>query len=132
MMTLCRLAHVSGARRAGASSRRSRHRERAGHTSRHGDVPSRVFEEDATMRYRLSKHAADQRQDRHIGTAEIDSVVQSPEQILPGQRGTKIHQGRIRGGTMLLRLVIDDRTDPATIVTIYPTSQINRYWRKEP
>lgn len=83
------------------------------------------------MRYRLSKHAQDQKRDRHIGSAEIDAVVNHPEQIVEGERGNKIHQSRIRGGHMLLRLVIDDRKDPATVVTIYPTSQISRYWRKD-
>lgn len=84
------------------------------------------------MRYRLTTHARDQMIERGVSASELDAVVQSPEQIVPGKRGKNIYQSRIRGGYLLLRLVMSDNSDPGVIITIYLTSQVSRYWREEP
>lgn len=81
------------------------------------------------MRYRLSNHTRDEMAKRHIGASEIDGVLQAPEQIVPGQAGRNIYQSRIRGGHLLLRVVVNDNLDPAVVITIYPTSRIAKYWR---
>ena len=81
------------------------------------------------MLYQFSKHAREEMAKRGIGLSEVEAVVQSPEQMVPGDDGCTVYQSKIRGGHLLLRVVIDERVDPARIVTIYQTSRIAKYWR---
>ncbi|MBA4158331.1 MAG: DUF4258 domain-containing protein [Gemmatimonadetes bacterium] len=69
---------------------------------------------------------------RQIPPALLDSVLNSPEQIVPGHGGTRVYQSRLDLGgssTYLLRAVVDDSADPAVVVTVYRTSKLAKYWR---
>ena len=59
-------------------------------------------------------------------------VLESPEQVVE-DRGKNVYQSRVEidGKTQLLRVVTNDRINPVIVVTLYPTTQINRYWRKD-
>ena len=81
------------------------------------------------MRYQFTKHTRDEMAKRRVGVSEIDAVLQAPEQIVPGDAGLNVYQSRVRGGRMLLRVVTNDKLDPAVVVTIYLTSKIAKYWR---
>lgn len=67
---------------------------------------------------------------RGIPSQLVDTVMQSPEQIVSAENGRKCYQSRWNdGGTMfLLRLIVADAVTPAVIVTVYYTSQIDKYW----
>jgi len=83
------------------------------------------------MRYILSGHAQEEMQKRNITADEIDIVLQHPQQIVEEKDGKKAYQSLIvkNNRMMMLRLIVDDKVDPAVIVTIYPTTKA-RYWRQ--
>jgi hypothetical protein len=81
------------------------------------------------MRYRFTQHAMDEMAKRGVTAAEIDAVIQSPEQTFPGEGGRTIRQSKVRGGYLILRVILDERSDPAMVVTLYLTSKIAKYWR---
>lgn len=60
----------------------------------------------------------------------VQSVLESPEQVVQ-EKGMNVYQSRVEigGKTQLLRVIVNDRTNPIIVITVYPTSQINKYWR---
>jgi hypothetical protein len=81
---------------------------------------------------RLSNHAREEVERRAIPPALLDSVLRDPEQIVPGNAGTRVYQSRLDfggGRVFLLRAIVDDTVDPAVVVTVYRTSKIAKYWR---
>jgi hypothetical protein len=62
-----------------------------------------------------------------IGRGEVEGVLTNPEQLVPGDRGTLIAQARRRNG--LLRVVFVEHGDERTILTMYWTSRVERYWQ---
>lgn len=85
------------------------------------------------MKFELSKHAENELSLRQIPRALLDSVLENPQQIVPEQRGRKGYQSQIdfgSGNIFLLRAIVDDRLEPAVVVTIYRTKRINRYWKQ--
>jgi len=58
----------------------------------------------------------------------------APEQVVPAHGGKQAYQSRVgfgEGRVFLVRAIVDDRVDPATVVTVYRTSRIDKYWRPE-
>ena len=83
------------------------------------------------MRFRLSKHAVEELQQRSIPRALLDEVMDHPQQIVDEYGGRKAYQSKLDfggGRIFLLRAIVDDRVDPAVVVTVYRTSKINKYW----
>ncbi len=82
------------------------------------------------MLYRLSQHARQQMAARGISEQAVDAAMQSPEQIVDEANGKKCYPSRWnRGGSeFLLRLIVADDVTPAVVVTVYFTSQIDKYW----
>ena len=88
------------------------------------------------MRYVLTNHARKQMQERDVPADIVDKVFYYPEQVVEEEEGLKAYQSRFEisvfGRTpklFLVRLIVNDDEDPAVIVTIYPTTQISKYWR---
>ncbi len=50
------------------------------------------------MNFRLSKHAREELERRQIPPALLDSVLNSPEQIVPEQGGTRVYPSRLDFG----------------------------------
>jgi len=70
---------------------------------------------------------------RGIPKEKALSVLENPEQIVEEYGGRKAYQSRIEfknGKIFLLRVILEGETDPATLVTLYRTSKIEKYWRK--
>ena len=82
------------------------------------------------MNFILTKHAQEQLLDRNIPLELVRFVLENPEQVVE-ERGKNVYQSRveINGKTQLLRVITNDRTSPVIVVTVYPTTQIDRYWR---
>ncbi len=62
----------------------------------------------------------------------LDSVLENPQQVVPEYGGRKAYQSKLDfggGKIYLLRAVVTDLVDPGTVVTVYRTSRIDRYWR---
>jgi hypothetical protein len=61
----------------------------------------------------------------------VDSVVEKPDQIVLERGALKAYQSKrdIGGKMFLLRVIVDDREDPAVVVTVYRTTRIEKYWK---
>ena len=59
-------------------------------------------------------------------------MLENPEQVVPAYGGRKAYQSRIEAGgkTYLLRAIVSPG-EPPTVVTVYRTSRIEKYWRNE-
>ena len=80
-------------------------------------------------------HALENMADRGIARAEAVAVVNRPGQVLDHDRGRRVFQARESGpgGKMiLLRVIVDTRTLPWTVLTAYRTSKVSKYWRDTP
>ncbi len=81
---------------------------------------------------KLSEHARSQSVRRGLTEAAVLEVARAPEQRLAVRPGREIRQSRISvlpGATLyLLRVVVDAGPDEETVVTVYRTSKIEKYW----
>lgn len=73
-------------------------------------------------------HALDQMQERQITIEQARTVLESPESILAVRFGRVVAQGMI--GKHLLRVFVDVDRNPPEVVTVYRTSQIEKYRSK--
>ena len=82
----------------------------------------------------LSNHAREQAQRRGLPEAIVLSVARAPEQRISVRPGREIRQSRIAvpaGGTLyLVRVVVDMDPTVETVVTVYRTSMIDKYWSR--
>ncbi len=83
------------------------------------------------MKFKLSQHAKKEAERRGIPLASVKAVLENPQQVVPESKGTKAYQSKrdFGGRIFLLRVIVDDAMDPGTVVTVYRTSKINKYWR---
>lgn len=83
------------------------------------------------MRYRLSNHARQEMERRKISPAVLEEVLENPEQTTPETAGRTAYQSRenINGKMFLVRVIVDERFDPAVVVTVYRTTKVQKYWR---
>jgi hypothetical protein len=85
------------------------------------------------MKFRFSKHATKEMERRKIPSVLVESVLESPQQIITEEGGKKAYQSQIHfgdGRIFLLRVIINDNFEPPVVVTVYRTSKIDKYWRK--
>jgi len=59
---------------------------------------------------------------------EVEEVIISPEQVVPGDIEVLVAQTRIRGG--LLRIAFIETEGTRRILTVYWTSKVERYWKE--
>lgn len=80
---------------------------------------------------RLSRHGVEQLERRGLDREQVLKVAQHPEQTVPVRPGLEIRQSRLvdeeRGVPYLLRVVVDLGVQQ-TVVTMYRTSKIDKYW----
>ena len=84
------------------------------------------------MRFQLTRHAEEEMTRRQIPRALLDQVLDQPQQIVPERSGRRAYQSQLDfgGGRMfLLRAIVDDRRDPAMVITVYRTNKMQKYWR---
>ena len=58
--------------------------------------------------------------------------MQNPEQVVPEHAKIVAYQSKVDfpgGKQYLLRVMVNERTSPATVVTVYRTSKIEKYWQ---
>jgi hypothetical protein len=69
---------------------------------------------------------------RQIPLAVVESVLESPDQIVPERGVVSAYQSKldIGGKIFLVRVLVDDSVDPAVVLTAYRTTKIDRYWRQ--
>jgi Domain of unknown function (DUF4258) len=87
----------------------------------------------ANLNFRLSKHAEQELKRRNIPPTVLDEVLQRPEQVVVQPGSEKVYQSLIdfgAGKIYLVRVIVDDTVSPASVVTVYRTSKIEKYWRE--
>ncbi len=85
------------------------------------------------LEVRFTAHAEKRITARKLETGQVVAVALAPEQIIEEAGRLPIAQSHIvfMDRPALLRVVFRDEGDVRVIVTAYPTSQIDRYWREE-
>ncbi len=80
----------------------------------------------------FSGHARQEMLRRNITQVQIEDVVRNPEQIVSVNLERSIYQSKLELNQKeyLLRVVVDIRGESLTVVTIYKTSKIKKYWRE--
>jgi len=81
--------------------------------------------------YRISDHAREEANRRGIPLTMLEAVMESPGQIVDTYDDRKVYQSRmtINGKLYVVRAIVEPG-DPLTVVTVYRTSQIEKYWHK--
>lgn len=85
------------------------------------------------MEYKISRHAQTEMERRNISLPQVESVLDSPQQILLEREGRKVYQSKVEFGNgkiFLLRVIVADDVDPKVVITVYRTSKIEKYWSK--
>jgi hypothetical protein len=83
------------------------------------------------MAFTLSDHALEEIERRNISREQVESVLQYPQQVVEVKAGRKAYQSQIDFGSgkiYLLRVIVDENTEPAVVVTVNRTSKISEYW----
>ena len=83
--------------------------------------------------YRITTHALQEMARRNISEEEVAKVLASPEQAEMIRTGRVVYQVRIEQGEplkeYLLRVFVDIDDTLPSVVTVYRTSKIRKYWR---
>ena len=74
-------------------------------------------------RWMWSEHIEKQIHERELSRELILSVLNDPDQIVPGRLGRQVYQKII--GNKLVRIVVDGNV----LVTVYATTRIDKYMR---
>lgn len=82
------------------------------------------------MIFASSKHARDAAAERGIPWSMVESVLGAPEQIVPVEHSKKVYQSRVNmeGEVFLIRVIVGFSVAPPTVVTVYRTRKIAKYW----
>ena len=82
--------------------------------------------------YRLTDHAQEEAERRGIAVDLIDAVINKPGQIVNAHSERKVYQSQhvIEGKLYLIRVIVEE-TDPVSVITVYRTSNIKKYWSDE-
>lgn len=85
------------------------------------------------MEIAYSNHALKQMRLRNIGMDLVESVLNSPDEIIEFGSLT-IYQAITKTGEVkkyLVRVFVNKEKDPVHVVTVYKTSKINKYYEGE-
>lgn len=84
------------------------------------------------QKYRLTDHAREEAERRQIPLDVLDAVLNNPGQVVETHSGRKVYQSQIEieGKLYIVRAIVEE-TDPLTVVTVYRTSNIKKYWSED-
>ena len=84
------------------------------------------------MNLHFSDHAKEQMEDRDISIEMILGVVENPEQKYNQEIDETVCQSKVNFGekVYLLRVFVNYTESPPTVISVYRTSKIQKYWRK--
>ena len=82
---------------------------------------------------RRTPHAMQNLLDREIEQTEVDKTLAQPEFIVPGQFPRHIYMRRYFDSLLqqeiLLRVIVEETMTERVVISVYKTSQIERYLR---
>lgn len=84
------------------------------------------------QKYRLTDHAREEAERRRIPLDVIKAIMENPGQVVEAHSDRKVYQSKveIEGKLYVVRVVVEE-TDPLTVITVYRTSNIKKYWSDE-
>ena len=84
------------------------------------------------MKIFWTRHALERQKlwqkEKGITITEVEKLLQHPEQVVEGDRGVQIAQ--TKRGNGLLRVAFKETEDGVTVITLYWTSKISKYWKE--
>ncbi len=85
------------------------------------------------MKFRFTAHALAEIERRGLDRSAVERMLGNPEQAREEKLGREALQSRVNfpDGEYLLRAIVDRRSDPPAVVTVYRTRYIAKYWRQE-
>lgn len=91
------------------------------------------YQPEPITHYHLTFLALMEMNERHISENDVAKVLSAPEQLQIVRLGRWVYQARITMGDppklYLLRVFVDIDDNPPSVVTVYRTSKIGKYWR---
>jgi hypothetical protein len=83
------------------------------------------------MKFKLSDHAKEQMVDRRIPSSMVLEVAGNPSQSYNNDVDETVCQSKVafEDKTYLLRVFVNSTNKPPTIISVYRTSKIKKYWR---
>jgi len=81
----------------------------------------------------MSRHAIAEAERRGIDPGLVRTVLQTPGQIVPAYGGKVAYQSRVAEADReyLIRVVVSESSPTPVVVTVYKTSRVAKYWRKQ-
>jgi hypothetical protein len=83
---------------------------------------------------RWTTHALTNLDEREVSREEVERIIAAPEHEVPGRPGRTIRMGlyydKLLSQTMLLRIVVEHSVNELVVVTVYKTSQIQKYFKR--
>jgi hypothetical protein len=85
------------------------------------------------VKFRFTTHALREMERRGLDRVLVERVLENPQQVREERLGREALQSRVNfpDGEYLLRAIVDRRTTPPEVVTVYRTRYIAKYWRQE-
>jgi len=82
----------------------------------------------------ITPHANERINARQLNSKLVNATVCNPEQIVADEDNInrQIYQSVFKdkkGKLKLLRVVVEETEEEIIVITVYPTSQIKKYWR---
>lgn len=82
--------------------------------------------------YRITDHAREEAERRNIPLDVLQRVMEAPGQIIDAHSDRKAYQSKVEiDGKLYVVGAIVEMIDPLTAVTVYRTSEIEKYWSDE-
>lgn len=82
--------------------------------------------------FKLSAHAKEEILKRSLDMDVVWRTLQQPGQILDAGNGNHCLQSKFIdpfGKTYLMRIFVNPTKEPQTVITLYKTSKIDKYWK---
>lgn len=79
-------------------------------------------------------HAEEELKRRRIPRDVFLRTVHEPQQIVPSYAGRKVYQSLVEmgdGKEYVFRVIVEETADTITVITVYKTSQVDKYWRSQ-
>ncbi len=85
------------------------------------------------MKFYFSDHVKEQIEDRNIPTEKVLEVAENPSQRYNHDVDETVCQSKVvfDEKAYLLRVFVNFTKKPPVIISVYRTSKIQKYWRKE-
>ena len=84
-----------------------------------------------SKKYKISALALNEMKRRSIKRKMVETIMANPVQKVPVMDNIVCYQSKVEfdGKTYLLRIMVNEDSDPPVVVTVYRTSKIGKYWR---